>query len=183
MSIQLQKDLIMLGYGDLVGEMDGIVGEKTKEAVKALQKARHLTVDGIAGKFTQGEINLLKKNAGKIGTKNFTIYEFRSPDNLSLPGNGMAADLLLKLELLRWKLGGKPVHINSGFRTKDFNKRIGGYLYSNHLTGQAADIRVVGVEPDRVYKVALDIFEGVGKYKNFTHVDVDQKKVKFVGKY
>ncbi len=183
MSVNLQMDLIELGYGDLVGQLDGIVGEKTIEAVKALQKIRRLKVDGIVGKYTQREIELLKKNAGYIGTRNFKIDEFRCPDKNMLPYGGMDRDLLLKLEVLRWKLGNKTVRITSGYRTPLFNKRIGGYSKSNHLTGQAADIKVFGVDLETVQKTAGDIFEGLGIYKTFTHVDVNYKKVKFVGGY
>src|SRR5690606_5107064 len=121
--------------------------------------------------------------AGINGTRNFDINEFRSPDNNSLPKKGMEKTLLWKLELLRWELGNKPVVINSGYRTKSFNSNIGGYSNSNHLTGKAADIKVIGVSPSSVHKIALQIFEGVGKYKNFTHVDTDSKKVKFIGNY
>lgn len=176
-------DLIELGYGDVVGKLDGIVGEKTKAAVKKLQSARRLLVDGIVGKQTKAEIAFLKKNAGKIGTRNFHIDEFRCPDKNSLPDGGMDNELLLKLEILRWSLGNKSVRINSGYRTPAFNKRIGGIATSNHLTGKAADIKVIGVNADLVYYVAMDVFEGVGKYQNFTHVDTDSKKVRFIGKY
>lgn len=183
MSKSLQLDLIELGYGDIVGTLDGIVGVKTKDAVKKLQGARRLIVDGIVGKRTRTEIAFLKKNAGKIGTRNFHIDEFRCPDKNSLPDGGMDADLLLKLEILRWSLGNKSVRINSGFRTPGFNARIGGIATSNHLTGKAADIKVIGVNAELVYYVAMDIFEGVGKYQNFTHVDTDSKKVRFIGRY
>lgn len=183
MSTTLQTDLVMLGYGDIVGKIDGIVGTKTKKAVRQLQINQGLIVDGIAGKQTKGEIASLKRQAGKVGTRNFNIHEFQSPDTKTLPPGGMDADLLLKLEMLRWKLGNHSVIINSGYRTKDFNARIGGYKYSNHLTGKAADIVVKNVSAGKVHQAALTIFEGVGKYKNFTHVDVERPGVKFAGKY
>lgn len=183
MSTVLQTNLVLLGYGDIVGKVDGIIGKKTKEAVEQLQTNRKLLVDGIAGKQTNKEINYLKNNAGLIGTRNFNIDEFRCPDKNSLPDNGMDHNLLLKLELLRWKLGNKTVRINSGYRTPSFNKRIGGIANSNHLTGKAADIKVFGVSSSGVHSVALDIFEGVGKYKNFTHVDTDSKRIRYTGKY
>lgn len=183
MSKFLQQNLVELGYGDIVGSIDGIVGANTINGVRQLQEDKGLVVDGIPGTKTRSAIYQWKKSAGKIGTRNFKIDEFRSPDDGSLPKNGMDSKLLLSLELLRWKLGGKPVVINSGYRTKAFNKQVGGIWNSNHLKGEAADIKVIGVSPKTVQMYAEQIFNGVGRYKNFTHVDTNYRKVHFVGKY
>ncbi len=43
------------------------------------------------------------------------------------------------LEPLRVSYG-KPIYVNSGFRSKTLNKAIGGATTSQHLDGQAADI-------------------------------------------
>lgn len=181
---QLQKDLIELGYGDIVGSLDGINGANTKKAVKTFQKdIGYLDVDGIVGEKTQLAIRRRKETAGTVGTRNFNINEFSSPDNHSLPKDGMHNQLLLSLEFLRWKLGGRPVKINSGYRTPAFNKQIGGYVKSNHMTGRAADIKVIGVHPAKVQEAGASIFNGLGRYKNFTHVDTDDKKLHFQGKY
>ena len=40
----------------------------------------------------------------------------------------------------------EPIRINSGYRSPQLNKKIGGAPSSNHLTGCAADIRVYGME-------------------------------------
>ncbi len=40
----------------------------------------------------------------------------------------------------------KPIIINSGFRSPQLNKKIGGVPTSNHLTGCAVDIRVADME-------------------------------------
>lgn len=48
--IYLQKQLTVLGYG--VGNVDGIFGSKTLEAVKAFQVDNNLSVDGIVGEKT-----------------------------------------------------------------------------------------------------------------------------------
>ena len=41
---------------------------------------------------------------------------------------------------------GRPVIVNSGYRGPKLNKAIGGAKKSQHLTGQAADIEVPGVD-------------------------------------
>jgi uncharacterized protein YcbK (DUF882 family) len=41
---------------------------------------------------------------------------------------------------------GKPLSINSGYRGPKLNKAIGGAKNSQHMTGQAADIEMVGMD-------------------------------------
>ena len=41
---------------------------------------------------------------------------------------------------------GEPIIINSGYRSPQLNRKIGGVPNSNHLTGCAVDIRVSGME-------------------------------------
>lgn len=183
MSKALQQDMVELGYGNIVGTIDGIVGKKTTSAVKTLQADCNLIVDGIAGVKTKKAIKEWKESAGKIGTRNFKIEEFVSHDTKTIPKNGMSNELLLGLELLRWKLGNKPMRITSGYRTREYNSKVGGIWNSNHLTGLAADIKVIGVSPRRVQTMAEQIFNGVGRYKYFTHVDTHYKKVHFTGGY
>ena len=39
---------------------------------------------------------------------------------------------------------GKPIHVNSGYRCQELNKKVGGAQFSHHLTGEAADIELGG---------------------------------------
>ena len=55
----------------------------------------------------------------------------------------------------RYGEGDDPIIINSGYRSEEVNKAIGGVKGSNHLTGCAADIRVAGVEQALRYAVIL----------------------------
>ena len=49
----------------------------------------------------------------------------------------------------------EPIVINSGYRSPELNKKVGGSPTSNHLTGCAVDIRVVGIEQAMRYAVTL----------------------------
>jgi len=51
--------------------------------------------------------------------------------------------------------GDDPIIINSGFRSPEVNKAVGGSPTSNHLTGCAVDIRVCGMEQLLRYAVIL----------------------------
>jgi len=54
--------------------------------------------------------------------------------------------------------GDDPIIINSGFRSPEVNKAVGGVPTSNHLTGCAVDIRCIGMEQALRYaSILLDI--------------------------
>lgn len=83
--------------------------------------------------------------------------------------------LVFALEKIRAKFGGKALHINSGVRCLAHNSKTpGASTGSKHVTGEAADIRIDGVHPDKVADFAETLPEvgGVGRYNGRTHVDV-----------
>ena len=54
--------------------------------------------------------------------------------------------------------GNDPIIINSGFRSPEVNKAVGGVPTSNHLTGCAVDIRCIGMEQALRYaSILLDL--------------------------
>ena len=60
--------------------------------------------------------------------------------------------------------GEVPIIINSGYRSPAVNKAVGGVATSNHLTGCAVDIRVLGMEQLLRYAVILlDISDESGE--------------------
>ena len=68
---------------------------------------------------------------------------------------------------------GKPVRINSAYRTEEYNASVGGAPNSKHKLGMAADIVVDGVEPEDIAELAEEYFVGgIGMYNTFTHLDV-----------
>lgn len=77
---------------------------------------------------------------------------------------------------------GNPVHINSGNRCENYNKKIGGHENSFHIASKASDIEVEDVEPRVVYDT-LDRWYpdkyGLGRYDKFTHIDVRSYKARW----
>lgn len=126
---------------------------------------------------------MVAKNVHKAvkGTKlsaHFNETEF------ACKGDGMvctiAPALIAKLEQLREKLG--PITILSGYRSPDWNKKIGGAPKSQHMEGTAADIQVRGKTPKEVAAIAEKIgFGGIGIYPTFTHVDARAGKARWNG--
>ena len=67
-----------------------------------------------------------------------------------------------------------PIIINSAFRNPVVNKAVGGSLTSNHLTGCAADIRVLGMEQlIRYAAILLDISDKTKK--DFDEILMERK--------
>ena len=85
-------------------------------------------------------------------TKNFSLEEMYRSETARRCGidnkpqteevvENLRALCLEVLQPLRDHLG-RPVTITSGYRCKELNKRVGGVRNSQHLKGEAADIRV-----------------------------------------
>lgn len=122
----------------------------------------------------------LKAEGSRQITDHFRVYEFACSDGSDVVFVSQAlADIL---ENIRVHFG-KPVHINSGYRTVSYNASLkNSSKKSQHCNGLAADIRVEGVSPDRVADYAdqlLGEHGGVGIYDTFVHVDVRAKKSRF----
>ena len=121
-----------------------------------------------------------KDGLNKLST-NFKVNEFACPDG-SDPVF-ISADLVTILQKIRTHFG-KPVTINSGFRTASRNKAVGGSTYSQHLYGLAADIVVSGVSPTVVAAYAESLLPGkggIGIYDSFVHIDVRETKSRWKG--
>ena len=82
---QLQTDLKQLGY--YYAEITGNFGEKTEAAVKAFQKAKSLTADGVAGTKT---LNAIAAAVGKAGGSS----SGSSSTNMKLGSTGTAVSTL-----------------------------------------------------------------------------------------
>ena len=81
-----------------------------------------------------------------------------------------------ELEKLRGVVG-KPIRINSAYRTPTVNKLLGGSKNSKHLTAEAADIRVIGFPNNEVgyFAARYTHFQGFGIGRTYTHLDTRDK--------
>ena len=78
------------------------------------------------------------------------------------------------LEVVKTTLGGKPIMVNSAFRSKQVNDAVGSKDTSQHRLGCAADIRVPGMTPDEVVKalMGLPFDQIIREFDHWTHISV-----------
>jgi uncharacterized protein YcbK (DUF882 family) len=84
------------------------------------------------------------------------------------------------LEQVKEVLGGKPIMVNSAFRSKPVNDAVGSRDTSQHRIGCAADIRVPGMTPDEVVKTVMAAGLGydqiIREFDRWTHISVPNTK-------
>ena len=80
------------------------------------------------------------------------------------------------LEQVKEVLGGKPIMVNSAFRSKPVNDAVGSRDTSQHRIGCAADIRVPGMTPDEVVKAVMAAGLGydqiIREFDRWTHISI-----------
>ena len=94
-------------------------------------------------------------------TPHFTLAELTHTDHREFDNTPNEAELAnIKrlaefLEQVKTVLGGKPIMVNSAFRSKAVNDAVGSKDTSQHRIGCAADFRVPGMTPDQVVKAII----------------------------
>lgn len=115
-----------------------------------------------------------------ILTTNFNLNEFKCHDGTPVPVELMdnVIQLAKNLQVLRNHIG-VPIHINSGYRTPQYNKSVGGVPKSQHVQARAADITTQHHTPKQLYNIIEKLIAegkmeegGLGLYKTFVHTDV-----------
>ncbi|CAB4135446.1 Peptidase M15A, C-terminal [uncultured Caudovirales phage] len=113
---------------------------------------------------------------------NFTLEELTHTDHRELsnePNESETANLKRLadfLEQVKTILGGKPIMVNSAFRSKAVNDAVGSKDSSQHRMACAADIRVPGMTPDEVVRAL--IAAGIGydqiirEFDRWTHISI-----------
>jgi hypothetical protein len=118
-------------------------------------------------------------------SEHFTVGEFVCRDGTYEDMNMRTIEGLEALraactaECIRRKIkipaSGASLHINSGYRSPAYNKKIDGASHSQHCLGNAADITCKYLSPAVVANLAekIPVFKngGIGRYPGFTHVD------------
>ena len=126
---------------------------------------------------------IIQLNANAKLSEHFTLGELTKsgshPEVYNIPSHEAIANLKRVcgwLEVLRKRAAspgpskgrGEPIIINSGYRSPQLNRKIGGAANSNHLTGCAVDIRTSGVEQAICYAAILI------KYSKESNQDFDE---------
>ena len=103
---------------------------------------------------------IVQLNSNANLSEHFVLGEFtrsKYPEVYNIPSHEAIANmkrLCVWLEVLRNKVG-HPIVINSGYRSPQLNRKVGGAPTSNHLTGCAVDIRTSGFEQAIEYTAIL----------------------------
>jgi zinc D-Ala-D-Ala carboxypeptidase len=115
-------------------------------------------------------------------TPHFTLAELTHTDHRELeniPNETELANiqrLAEFLEDLKTVLGGKPIMVNSAFRSKAVNDAVGSKDTSQHRIGCAADLRVPSMTPDAVVRaiIASDLpyDQVIREFDRWTHVSI-----------
>ena len=115
-------------------------------------------------------------------SEHFTLEELTHTDHRQFDNTPNASEmanlvrLAAFLEEVKTVIGGKPIIVNSAFRSKQVNDAVGSKDTSQHRIGCAADIRVPGMNPDEVVKAVIE--SGIGydqiirEFDRWTHISV-----------
>lgn len=111
---------------------------------------------------------------GRDHANNFAMKYFKE-DEFTMGGkivfDKMNLAFLMKLDKLRGEVG-LPLTISSSYRSKAYNKKIGGAPKSFHLKGRAVDIKCTSSAlRAKIVMEALNMDLTVGVHKKFVHVD------------
>jgi hypothetical protein len=115
-------------------------------------------------------------------TEHFTLEELTHTDHREFENVPNEAELenlkrLAKfLEDVKTALGGKPVMVNSAFRSKQVNDAVGSKDSSQHRIGCAVDVRVPGLTPDQVVRTIIEAGlpydQIIREFDRWTHISI-----------
>lgn len=160
---QIQHLLGYLGYYS--GIPDGIWGRLSEEAAVAFQRDYGLEPDGIVGQATEkalrgavaGTMDKVQEADPEEAVdgwwkdiRYFTRAEFKCKCGGRFC-NGYPAEMqeaVVKIADAAREHFGKPAHVISGLRCKRWNAHEGGVSNSQHMYGEAIDLRIDGVDSE-----------------------------------
>ena len=116
--------------------------------------------------------------------KYFKPEEFISPrdeDATLLDGLTMDETLIKALDFVRKEVG--PLKVNSGYRSKKYNREIGSNDSSQHVKKKAADIHIdsqeMGDQIEYWFVDYVGVDCGIGRYNGFLHLDTRGTKARW----
>ena len=96
-----------------------------------------------------------------------------SPNDQELANLIRLADFLEQVKVV---LGGKPIMISSGLRSKKVNDAVGSKDTSQHRLGCAADFKVPGMTPDQIVKTiilsGISYDQVISEFGRWVHISV-----------
>ena len=115
-------------------------------------------------------------------TQHFTLEELTHTDHRQFdntPNDAEIANLVRLAEFLekvKEVLGGKPIIVNSAFRSAEVNRAVGSSDRSQHRHGTACDFRVPGMTPDEVVKAIiasnLKFDQCIREFNSWVHISI-----------
>ena len=147
---QIQCLLVYLGYDP--GQIDGIDGKKTQAALAAFRADYGVGADGLVGAVAGTIAKLDKPQSGSWwdDIKHFRRDEFKCKCG-GRYCNGYPAEMqeaVVKIADAAREHFGKPAHVVSGLRCQRWNAHEGGVANSQHMYGEAIDLRIDGVDSE-----------------------------------
>lgn len=189
--------LVSFAYN--IGSIDQLTANGTRsksqiaEKIPAYNKAGGKVLNGLVKRraaekalFTEGSeegpvkpVGVQTYSKAKDGNKqlseNFKVKEFACKDG--------SDKILIDITFVQTHLQdirthfGKPVNVNSGYRTEAYNKKVGGATNSYHKKGRAFDISIKGINPIEIARYATKLgIPGIILYDSFVHVDSRDSK-------
>lgn len=188
---QAQCLLLYLGYSP--GIPDDVAGAKTSGAASAFQADYGLPVTGqldettckmlitaVAG--TAAKVEKVQSQTGTFwdGIKHFKREEFKCKCGGKYC-NGYPAEMqeaVVNIADAARAHFGKPAHVVSGLRCKEWNAHEGGVSNSQHMYGEACDLRIDGVDSETLRQFVASQPGHRYSYRiNSTNVHFDINKV------
>ena len=115
-------------------------------------------------------------------TEHFTLAELTATNHRQFdntPNEAETANLQRLAEFLeqvKEALDGKPIMVNSAFRSKAVNDAVGSRDSSKHRVGVACDFRVPGMTPDEVVRAiiaaGLEYDQIIREFDAWTHISI-----------
>lgn len=153
-----QKQLLLAYLGYYTGNIDGIWGTLSEHAARKFQDDfGGIDADGVVGEETEAALKDAVANGMPIKTETFwESIEYFAPEEFRCKCGGKYCDgyparmqeAVVRIADEARTYFGRPAYVVSGLRCKQHNANVGGVANSQHMYGEAVDLRIEGVTAD-----------------------------------